>query len=40
MPYINTVLKKIENLHKGVKFIIPKQAEFATVIGAIKTAEI
>ncbi len=37
MPYINTVLKKIEKLHKGIKFIIPKQAEFATAIGAIKS---
>ena len=37
MPYINIVLKRIENLHKGVKFIIPKQAEYATVIGAIKS---
>ena len=39
MPYINTVLKKIENLHKGVKFIIPKHAEYATVIGAIKSVK-
>ena len=37
MPYINTVLKRIENLHKGIKFIIPKHAEFATVIGAIES---
>ena len=37
MPYINVVLKKIENLHKGVKFIIPKHAEYATAIGAIKS---
>lgn len=37
MPYIKKVLKKIEKLHKGVKFIIPKNAEFATIIGAIKT---
>ena len=36
MPYIKNVLRKIEKLH-NVKFIIPKQAEFATVIGAIKT---
>ena len=36
MPYINIVLKKIENLHKGIKFIIPKHAEFATIIGAIE----
>lgn len=35
MPYIKDVLKRIEKLHK-VKFIIPKQAEFATVIGAIE----
>lgn len=39
MPYINVVLKKIENLHKGVKFIIPKTAEYATVIGAIEAAK-
>lgn len=37
MPYINKVLNKVEKLHKGVKFIIPKNAEFATVIGAIKS---
>lgn len=37
MPYIKTVLNKIENLHKGVKFIIPKNAEFATIIGAIES---
>lgn len=36
MPYIKIVLKKIEKLH-NVKFIIPKQAQFATVIGAIET---
>lgn len=36
MPYINTVLHRIEKLHNGVRFIIPKQAEFATAIGAIK----
>ena len=39
MPYINTVLKKIEKLHKGIKFIIPKQAEYATVIGAIESIQ-
>lgn len=39
MPYINVVLKKIENLHKGVKFIIPKTAEYATIIGAIEAAQ-
>ena len=39
MPYINTVLKRIEKLHKDVKFIIPKQAEYATIIGAIKALE-
>lgn len=38
MPYIKTVLNKIEKLHKGVKFIIPKNAEYATVIGAVKIA--
>lgn len=37
MPYINKVLNKIEDLHKGIKFIIPKNAEFGTVIGAIKS---
>lgn len=36
MSYIKKVLKRVEKLHKGVNFIIPKQAEFATVIGAIK----
>lgn len=36
IPYINTVLKKIEKLH-NVKFTIPKNAEFATAIGAIKS---
>ncbi len=39
MPYINIVLKKIEKLHNGVRFIIPKQAEFATVIGAIQSTK-
>lgn len=38
MPYMNTVLKKIEKLHKGVNFIIPKNAEYACIIGAIKAA--
>jgi len=37
IPYIKTVLKKIENLHKGTKFIIPKHAEFGVIIGAIKS---
>lgn len=37
MPYINKVLNKIENLHKGTKFLIPKHAEFGTVIGAIES---
>lgn len=36
ISYINKVLNKIENLHKGIKFIIPKHTEFATAIGAIK----
>ena len=36
IPYINEVLKKIEDLHK-VRFIIPKDAEYGTVIGAIKS---
>lgn len=36
MPYMKIVLEKIEKLH-DVKFIIPKDAEFATVIGAIKS---
>ena len=39
MPYINKVLKKIEKLHNGVKFIIPKHAEYATVIGAIESVK-
>ena len=38
MPYTSTVLKKIEKLH-NVKFIIPKYAEFATAIGAIKSVK-
>lgn len=37
MPYIRTVLDKIEKLH-NVKFTIPEYAEFATIIGAIKSA--
>lgn len=37
MPYINKALKRVEKLHKGVKFIIPKHAEFGAVIGAIKS---
>lgn len=37
IPYTKKVLKKVENLHK-VKFIIPNQAEFATILGAIKAA--
>lgn len=36
LPYIEEVLRKIEKLH-NVKFIIPKEAPFGTVIGAIKT---
>ena len=39
IPYINKVLGKIEKLHKGIKFIIPKHTEFATVIGAIKAVK-
>lgn len=35
IPYIKIVLEKIEKLHDK-KFIIPKGAEFATVIGAVK----
>ncbi len=40
MPYINTVLNKIEKLHmdSGIKFMIPQNAEFATVLGAIEAA--
>lgn len=37
MPYLKIVFEKIEKLH-NVKFIIPKEAEFATAIGAIKSA--
>ena len=37
MPYLNTVLNKIEKLH-GVIFEIPNFAEFGTVFGAVKTA--
>lgn len=36
MPYMKKVLSKIEKLHKGVKFIIPNEAEFGVAIGAIK----
>lgn len=36
IPYINEVLCRIENLHKGIQFIIPKNAEYAVAIGAIK----
>lgn len=36
IPYINEVLSRIENLHKGIQFIIPKNAEYAVAIGAIK----
>ena len=36
IPYINEVLNRIENLHKGIQFIIPKNAEYAVAIGAIK----
>ena len=36
MPYTRKVLNKIEELHKGVKFIIPNNAEFGVAIGAIK----
>lgn len=35
IPYIKTVFKKIEKLH-NIKFIIPRDAEFATAIGAIQ----
>lgn len=38
IPYINTVLKKVENLH-NVKFVIPKNAEFATALGAIEATQ-
>lgn len=36
IPQINEALAKIEKMH-NVKFIIPKNAAFGTVIGAIKT---
>lgn len=36
IPYINIVLGKIEKLH-NVKFIIPEQAEYACILGAIKS---
>jgi len=39
MPYINIVLNRIEKLHKGIKFIIPKYAEFGTAIGAIEATK-
>lgn len=39
MPYINKVLNKIENIHKGIKFIIPKHAEFGAAIGAIEATK-
>ena len=40
MPYLKTVLNKIEKLHmdSGIKFMIPQNAEFATVLGAIEAA--
>ncbi len=39
IPYMHKVLRRVENLHKDKKinFIIPKQAEYATVIGAVKS---
>lgn len=37
MPYMRTVFTKIEKMY-NLKFIIPNEAEFATVIGAIKLA--
>lgn len=39
IPYISTVLSKIEKLH-NVKFIIPKQAKYACIMGAIKSTNI
>ena len=39
MPYSKIVLKRVANLHKGIQFIIPENAEFGTVIGAIKTVK-
>jgi len=38
IPYLRKVLDKIEILH-NVKFIIPKDAEFGAVLGAIKIAK-
>lgn len=38
MPYIKIVLSNIEKIHKQVNFIIPKNAEYACIIGAIKAA--
>jgi len=38
IPYLRKVLDKIEILHDA-KFIIPKDAEFAAVIGAIELAK-
>ncbi len=38
IPYINIVLEKIEKMY-DVKFIIPKQAKYATVIGAIEATK-
>jgi len=38
IPHINIVLKKIEKMH-NVNFIIPKQAAYATAIGAIEAAK-
>jgi len=35
MPYLKTVLNKIEKLH-GVIFEIPDFAEFGTAFGAVK----
>ena len=37
MPYIKTVFAKIEKMY-NLKFIIPKEAEFACTLGAIKVA--
>lgn len=38
MPYLKIVLKNVKKLHKQVNFIIPKNAEYACIIGAIKAA--
>ena len=35
IPRVNTILKKIEELH-NIKFIIPDDAEFGVALGAIK----